>query len=72
MAAFSGAWWDAEGLRATRLDPPGAGGVCRCSSGVGGVAGDWKAVALWGPSLLGRDDRFRPGFFPRALPGNLR
>lgn len=72
MAAFSGALWEAEGLRATRLDPRRAGGVCCCGSGVGGVEGDWKAVALWGPALWGRDGRFRPVFFPRALPGNFR
>lgn len=46
MAAFSGAWWEAEGLRATRLDPRGAGGMFCCVSGFGGVAGDRRAVAL--------------------------
>lgn len=69
MAAFSGAWWEAEGLRAARLGPRGVGGDYCCG---GGVAGDRRDAALRGPALSGRGGRCRPGFFPRALPRNLR
>lgn len=69
MAAFSGAWWEAEGLRVARLGPPGVGGDFCCG---GGMAGDRRDAALRELALSGRGGRYRPGFFPRALLGNLR
>lgn len=56
-------------MRAARLGPRGVGGDYCCG---GGVAGNRRDAALRGPALSGRSGRCRPGFFPRALPGNLR
>lgn len=72
MAAFSGAWWEAEGLWAALLGPQGASQDYCCGGGVGRVVGDRRDVAPRGPALFGRGGRFRPGFFPWALPGNRR
>lgn len=66
MAAFSGAWWEAEGLRATRLDLRGAGGMFCCVSGFGGVAGD-EELSPSGNLCCGAGAAGSGRAFPRGL-----
>lgn len=73
MAAFSGSLWEAKGLRTSRLDPQGAGGVCCCGSGVGGMVGELSppGALRGGAGTVGSGRAFprrqRPGVFAKRL-----